>query len=58
MVTWVPLIPALRRQKQVDPSELEASLVYRASSRTGSKTTEETLSRGRMEKGGNKYGEI
>ena len=34
-----PLIPALRRQRQVDVCESEASLVYRASSRTGSKAT-------------------
>ena len=30
----MPLIPALRRQRQVDLCEFEASLVYRASSRT------------------------
>ena len=30
----MPLIPALRRQKQADLCEFEASLVYRASSRT------------------------
>ena len=30
-----PLIPALRRQGQVDPYEFEVSLVYIASSRTG-----------------------
>ena len=36
----MPLIPALGRQRQVDLCESEASLVYRASSRTGSKTTE------------------
>ena len=34
------VIPALRRQRQVDPHEFEASLVYRASSRTGYKATE------------------
>ena len=33
----IPLIPALRRQRQV---EFKASLIYRASSRTGSKATE------------------
>ena len=35
----MPLIPALRRQRQrqVDLCEFEASLVYRVSSRTGSK---------------------
>jgi hypothetical protein len=30
----MPLIPALRRQRQVDLCEFEASLVYTASSRT------------------------
>ena len=30
----MPLISALRKQKQVDLSEFEASLIYRASSRT------------------------
>ena len=30
----MPLIPALRRQMQVDRYEFEASLVYRTSSRT------------------------
>ena len=34
-----PLIPALRRQRQ-EISEFEASLVYRASARTGSKATQ------------------
>ena len=36
----MPLIPALRRQSQVDLCEFEASLVYRASAMTGSKATE------------------
>ena len=36
----MPLIPALGREKQVDLCEFEASLVYRTSSRTGSKATE------------------
>ena len=35
-----PLIPALRRKRQADVCEFEASLVYRASSRTGSEATE------------------
>ena len=35
-----PLIPALRRQRQADLCEFEASLVYRVSSRTASKATE------------------
>jgi hypothetical protein len=34
MVMAHPLIPALGRQRQVELCELEASLVYRASSRT------------------------
>ena len=33
----MPLIPALGRQRQEDLCELEASLVYRANSRIGSK---------------------
>ena len=36
----MPLIPALRRQRQVDLYEFEASLVYRVNSRTGDKATE------------------
>ena len=36
----MPLIPALRKQRQADLCELEASLVYRASAGTGSKATE------------------
>ena len=42
-INWAvvaPLIPALRRQRQVDLCEFEASLVYGASSRTGSVATE------------------
>ena len=35
-----PLIPWLWRQKQVDLCKFEASLVYKESSRTGSKATE------------------
>ena len=34
----MPLIPALRRQRQVDLCEFEASLVYRVSSRTARAT--------------------
>ena len=36
----MPLISALRRQRQVDLCEFVASLVYRASSSTGSKAAE------------------
>ena len=36
----MPSIPALRRQRQVDLCEFKASLIYRVSSRTGSKATE------------------
>ena len=36
----MPLVPALRRQRQADLCELEASLVYGMSSRTGSKATQ------------------
>ncbi len=38
-----PLILALRRQRQVDLSEFEASLVYRVSSRTESQGCTEKL---------------
>ena len=34
VVAHMPLIPALGRQRQADVCEYEASLVYRASSRT------------------------
>ena len=36
----MPLIPALGRQKQADLCEFEARLVYKGSSRTGSKAAE------------------
>ena len=36
----MPLILALGRQRQVDLWEFKASLVYRASSRTGTKVTQ------------------
>ena len=36
------LIPILRRQRQADLYEFEASLVYRVSSRTGSKVTQKS----------------
>ena len=35
----MPLIPALRRQKQVNLCEFETSLIYKVSCRTGSKAT-------------------
>ena len=37
------LIAALERQRQEDVCEFEVSLVYRASSRTGSKATQRNL---------------
>ena len=42
---YMPLIPALERQRQ------EASLVYRASSRTGSKATEKPCLQKQKKKG-------
>jgi hypothetical protein len=39
----MPLIPVLRRQRQVDLCELEASLVYRVSFRIGSAVIERNL---------------
>ena len=45
-----PLILALGRQKQEDLCEFEASLVYRASPKTGSKVTEKPCLRKRREK--------
>ena len=42
-----PLIPALGRQRQVDFCEFEANLVYRVSSRTGSKATQRNPISGR-----------
>ena len=39
-----PLIPALGRQRPADLCEFQASLVYRVSSRTGSKATEHPVS--------------
>jgi hypothetical protein len=41
---YMPLIPALRRQRQEDLYEFEASLVYRVSARTA-RTTQRNLSR-------------
>jgi hypothetical protein len=35
---WMPLIPPLGRQRQVNLCEFEASLVYRVSSRTARAT--------------------
>ena len=39
------LIPAFRKQRQVDFYESEASLVYRASSRTGRATQRNSVSK-------------
>ena len=41
---YTPLIPALAKQRQVDLCESETSLVYRVSSRTGSKAAQWNLS--------------
>lgn len=38
-----PLIPSLRRQRQVDLSETEDSLVYRANSRAARDTQRDTV---------------
>ena len=39
----MPLIPALRRQRQVDLCEFEASVVYKAISRTARTVTQRNL---------------
>ena len=41
----MPLIPALRRQRQADLCEFEASLVYIASSRTARATLKHPVSK-------------
>jgi hypothetical protein len=41
----MPLIPAFRRQRQVDLCEFKASLVYRASSRTARATQRNPVSK-------------
>jgi hypothetical protein len=38
LIKVMPLIPALRRQRQVDLSEFKAILVYRTNSRTARAT--------------------
>ena len=43
----MPSIPALRRQKQVDLCESEASLVYRGSSKTARDTQRNHASKNR-----------
>jgi hypothetical protein len=50
----VPLIPALRRQRQADLCEFEASLVYRVSSRTSRAIQRNSVS----DKQSNKYKRI
>jgi hypothetical protein len=40
-----PLIPALEKQRQANFSEIEASLVYRASSRTARATQRNPVSK-------------
>jgi len=42
---YAPLIPALRRQRQADHCEFEASLVYRMSSRIAKATQRNPVSR-------------
>jgi hypothetical protein len=42
----IPLIPALRRQKQMDLCKFEASLVYRVSSRTARATQRDPVGGG------------
>jgi hypothetical protein len=46
----MPLIPALRRQREVDISEFEASLVYRVSSRTARATQRNPVSKKKQKK--------
>jgi hypothetical protein len=41
----MPLIPALRRQRQADLCEFEASLVYRSSSTTAKATQRNPVSK-------------
>ena len=45
-----PLIPVLRRQRQANLSDLEASLVYRASSRTARATQRNPVSKKKKKK--------
>jgi hypothetical protein len=44
MLRCTPLIPALRRQRQVDLCEFEASLVYKVSTRTAMATQRNPIS--------------
>ena len=46
----MPLFPALRRQRQVDLFEFEASLVYRASSRTARTTQRHPVSKNKQKR--------
>jgi hypothetical protein len=46
----MPLIPALGRQRQVDPCEFKAGLVYRASSRTARATQRNPVSKSQEKK--------
>jgi hypothetical protein len=48
----MPLVPALKRQRQVDLSESEASLVYRASSRRAKAAQRNSISRLKKKKKG------
>ena len=47
---YMPLIPGLRRQRQVDLCESEASLVYRGSSRTARATQGNPVSKTKQNK--------
>lgn len=46
----MPLVPALRKQRQVDLCEFEASLVYKVSSRTAKATQRHPVLEKRKEK--------
>ena len=52
----MPSVPALGRQRQADFCEFETNLVYRATSRTGSKATEKPCLGKPREKKGSDFG--
>jgi hypothetical protein len=45
VLLYLPIIPALKRQRQVDLCEFKTSLVYRASSRTARVTQRNPVSK-------------